>query len=314
MPDPTDRPGLPGGGEAAEHDEFLDLCAAYALESLDPEERELLEQHLAEGCPLCAAVLPRFQSTVNDMSVTVEPITPDPATRVAVLAALRARAVDTGEARNGPGAAEDTVAAGAPKAPVGGKRSTGRRQRSDSAPVQPIPPRRMGWIGLIGWAAAVAFAVLSYVSWNDRQKARHDLRGAQEALSQLEDQVRQEAQWGSVMTARDSEIVVLLPTAQGSPDLHARVTYDPSSERAVIVFENLRAPEDRDFQLWAIRDGSPQSLGLIEAVSGGYAVVRLESVGTRDLLSAFAVSIEDKGGSSSATPEGEVIMVGSLEN
>ncbi|MEM7167896.1 MAG: anti-sigma factor [Planctomycetota bacterium] len=274
------------------HDEFFDLCAGYALESLDAEEHEQLEAHLAAGCPLCEAVLPRFRSTVTEMGAVIDPVTPDARTKAQILAAIRATDARTITPRARRAATPTTPATSANR----------------------TPRRWPTWLGWSGWGAAAIFAIVAYVGWNDRQQARSDLDGARAALTELENQVRQEALWGSVMTARDSEIVVLLPTAQGSPELHARVTYDPTSERAVIVFENLSAPADRDYQLWAIRDGSPQSLGLIDAVSGGYAVVRLESIGADEMLSAFAVSIEDKGGSKSAAPEGDVIMVGSREN
>ena len=60
------------------HDELAHLDAAYVLGALEPEERELFEQHLA-SCGQCAqavrevASLPRLLSTVDESVFTAEP-------------------------------------------------------------------------------------------------------------------------------------------------------------------------------------------------------------------------------------------------
>src|SRR6185436_18803390 len=41
-------------------DEYIDLCAGYALESLDEGDRARLERHLAEGCEHCEKALQDF--------------------------------------------------------------------------------------------------------------------------------------------------------------------------------------------------------------------------------------------------------------
>ena len=48
----------------SEHlEEHLDLCAGYALGSLDAPDRIRLEAHLADGCPACEAALAELRGS-----------------------------------------------------------------------------------------------------------------------------------------------------------------------------------------------------------------------------------------------------------
>ena len=81
----------------------------------------------------------------------------------------------------------------------------------------------------------------------------------------------------------------------------------------MIVFSNFTAPAGTDYELWALRDGKPASLGLIRADNSGHAIVRLPDTGDPGALGAFAVSLEKAGGSTTPTaPQGPVVMVGKL--
>ena len=75
---------------------------------------------------------------------------------------------------------------------------------------------------------------------------------------------------------------------------------------------SLVSPRPED-ELWALRGGPPQSLGLIRPDASGRAIVKLPDTGDPAGLAAFAVSLEKAGGSRSpAGPEGPVVMVGKL--
>ena len=80
------------------------------------------------------------------------------------------------------------------------------------------------------------------------------------------------------------------------------------------MFENVRAPQGSDYQLWAIVGGAPASLGVVKADAAGHAMMRLENVGEPKLLAAFAISLEPAGGSPNPNaPTGPVVMLGKLE-
>ncbi|HUY72442.1 MAG TPA: anti-sigma factor [Gaiellaceae bacterium] len=66
-----------------------DLTAAYALDALDPEEREAYEAHLAE-CERCREEVAEFSSVAASLAHAVEPASPPPALRERILDAARA--------------------------------------------------------------------------------------------------------------------------------------------------------------------------------------------------------------------------------
>ncbi|HEY4347301.1 MAG TPA: anti-sigma factor [Gaiellaceae bacterium] len=66
-----------------------DLTAAYALDALDPEEREAYEVHLSE-CGRCRAEVAELSTAAAALAYAVEPGTPPPALRGRILDAARA--------------------------------------------------------------------------------------------------------------------------------------------------------------------------------------------------------------------------------
>lgn len=69
----------------ADHDEFLDLIPAYALDSLDAEEAKAVRQHLP-GCSACQAELASYEGVVDVLPLAA-PIAEPPA-------ALKGRLMD----------------------------------------------------------------------------------------------------------------------------------------------------------------------------------------------------------------------------
>jgi anti-sigma-K factor RskA len=66
-----------------------DLTAAYALDALEPGEREAYEAHLA-GCERCRDEVAEFSSVAAALAHAVEPASPSPALRERILDAARA--------------------------------------------------------------------------------------------------------------------------------------------------------------------------------------------------------------------------------
>lgn len=62
-----------------------ELTALYAAGALPPEERALLEAHLAAGCDTCQDELRQFDHVVTALVTAVEPVSPDPQTRRSLL-------------------------------------------------------------------------------------------------------------------------------------------------------------------------------------------------------------------------------------
>jgi anti-sigma-K factor RskA len=89
--------------------------------------------------------------------------------------------------------------------------------------------------------------------------------------------------------------------------------FDPQTRRAILVFENLNVAPEKDYELWAIREGGPASLGVLRVEPNGRAFVRLQDIPEAERVGAFAVSLEGKGGSPNKNaPSGPVVMAGTF--
>jgi predicted ChrR family anti-sigma factor len=65
-----------------------ELAALYLAGSLTLDEQERFEAHVASGCAACRAELAAFEGVAAALAAAVEPVTPDPKVRAALLARL----------------------------------------------------------------------------------------------------------------------------------------------------------------------------------------------------------------------------------
>jgi anti-sigma-K factor RskA len=90
------------------------------------------------------------------------------------------------------------------------------------------------------------------------------------------------------------------------------VTADPAHRRLhVQVAQDVRVPDDRTLQLWAIaRDGKPRSLGILPDNRSAELALDQRAIGPDVML--LAISLEPKGGSPNPdAPTGPVLYKGS---
>lgn len=265
----------------------LELAAAYALGSLDEAERRKFEALLAAGDPELEAAVAEFSEGVVALARSAPEARPSAALRSRVLAAARA------------------------ERPAG---ASATRSADDGRRVLELPVRRApafwNWMPL---AAAAALAIVTAITWMSSNTLRTQLAATQGDLERLKHQLEVERGWVAVLNAPGAQVVSLGATPSGDSTLVGRATYDPATQRAVLVFDHLSAPQGREYELWAIRPGGPASLGVIKTDASGHAVLRLSDVGDPASLAAFAVSLEPAGGSPTPNaPTGPVVMVGKL--
>ena len=70
------------------HERFLDLCAAHALNILEPADRREFEQHLETGCAECEAMLNELQTGAEYLATSAAPARPSPELKQRVMAAV----------------------------------------------------------------------------------------------------------------------------------------------------------------------------------------------------------------------------------
>jgi len=262
-------------------DDIQELAAGHALGVLDPADRRRAEALIAAGDLEFEAALRDFGDAAALLAHAAPPVTAATGLRMRVLEAVRAE---------------------------GGSAAPARVLR--------LPERRSTWAGMwtAGWvAAAAAFAIATFVTSREARLTRDQLAATRERAAQLQRALADERQWAELLASTGTRQVRLAATPAGGPELAAVAHYHAESQRALIVFEHFAAPAGHDYELWAIRDGKPASLGVIRADDAGRAVMRLEEVGPTATLGAFAVSLEAAGGSPrDDAPGGPVVMVGAL--
>ncbi|HET7497941.1 MAG TPA: anti-sigma factor [Candidatus Eisenbacteria bacterium] len=281
-------------------EEMIELCAAYALGTIEEKDRKRLEAHLAEGCPECETALREFGYGATLLAASAPRVLPLPGLRERALAAVTS---EQGAAEHG------TRDRGA--AVPGGSGAPG------AAKVLRLPRTgRPGWFAWTGWIVAAVMIISSGTFYESTGRLRAILRAREADLNGTARDLAVERQWGGVLTspiARVADLAPAAPLAGETSGIRGRAVYDPATRRAVVVLTNATAPDSQSFQLWAVRGLSTTSMGVIHPDEHGAAVLRLESAGEPTTLTAFAVSLEPKGGSPDKTaPSGPVVLMGPL--
>jgi len=259
--------------------EHLDWCAAWVLGCLDEGDRQELERHLEEGCPICDAEIARLSEGSLRLAESAPPAMPRTSVRAATLERVRAAM------------AEETS-----------------RPRG----LLPMPRRGGGLRVTWGLAAASIVLAVGVVSlWYSGEATRRELAASHRTVADLQRALEDERAWSRLVAAKDVRAVQFSATPDAIPALRARGLWDPVTRRAVLVFELPATPAGHDYQLWGLTPAGPSSLGLVKADAAGRSMVRLPDAGDPSTLQAFAVSLEPAGGSPNPNaPSGPVILVG----
>jgi anti-sigma-K factor RskA len=274
---------------SAHREDHLELAAGWLLDILSESERREFEEHLGSGCPICRDEIARLSQATVALAASAAPARPPAAVRERLMAVVRAEA-------------------------AGGSAARAPASRETAEPrVIPMPPPRRATFAW-GWAAAAAvLAIASIGGWWTSSRLGEEAAALRERLAKTQAELDEKRELLAVIGAPEARTAELAATPDAAAALRAHAIFDPRTHTAVIVFQGLIAPSDRDFELWAVRGKEVASLGLVHADASGSAVVRVTVSGDSAGLDAFAVSLEKKGGSSSPTaPGGPVVMVGKL--
>ncbi|CAN5653717.1 anti-sigma factor [soil metagenome] len=270
-------------------DRFQELCEEFLLSGLEGEELRAFQEELDRRGGESGLILRRTMEAMWLLALTAPLETPPPALRERLMAQVRAEA--------DPGA-------------------TGSSAAETSEPIR-LRPReasvaRWVWPSLL--AAAVAATVLLGVrnlslrsDLADRSaaldRARQELTVVESLRGELAD-LRQDL---GTMVAPSGSIISMAGT-ESRPDARARIYVDPETGRAlVLAFELPILEAGTIYQLWAIRDGQPFSVGTFAARDEGPARLTLDSLDPVAGADLLAVTIEPAPGQ--PAPTGEMVLV-----
>ncbi len=247
------------------------LLEAYALGQCTPEERALVERMLGAHPELRAEL-------------------------VAVERAL-----------------EQVAQAYAVPPPPGLKERILARLQTEVPAAGPSEQRRAGhpWRSAFGWAAAIALgAALGWQLWEKTHLSEH-VQTLERQIADCEERAQQQARLQEVVALlrdRDTRAIVLSDAAGDGPaKITATVWHNPVRAETVLDINTLPAPPPgRYFQFWAIVEGKPVSMGMVN-LRGGDA---FQTLPFRSDAQAFAISAEDNPNGNPVPTQ--VVLVGKI--
>ncbi len=168
-------------------------------------------------------------------------------------------------------------------------------------------------------AASVSLALftsyLAFDYYNKWQKSSQDyiaLAQQNEVLAdnvnrtnQALDQERKNLQY----IASENTLAVPLLGLPTQPKASVQIFYNVDQDEVLVAINDLQGlPSDLDYQLWAIVDGQPMSIGIVAALDDS----TLQKLAFGANASAFAITIEPKGGSESPTLD-QMVVYGAVK-
>jgi len=245
------------------HEETVELLATYALDAVDVEERQAIEEHLVD-CPRCRGELDGFREVATALGNSVEPLPEGLWTSIASRLPERhdeerppmPRLVRSGDA------AHDSAATS--------------RQRAN----RPMATRgRLATVASIVVAAAAVVAVLGV-----------SLVHANNQVTQLQ-KTANEAAPSAVVSAQETpghKVVNLVGAS------HTRLAqFVLAGGRGYLVSSKLPVlTGEQTYQLWGIVDGQPISLGLL----GSSPSQSTFTLASSEAASKLGITVEPAGG------------------
>jgi anti-sigma-K factor RskA len=262
-----------------------DLAAGYALGALSPEERALVDSHIA-GCEECRADLAAMLGLASTLPLACDSMAPPQSLKERVLAAASAEARAGASISRRPSPAEGAT----PFAPH-------------------MVPAAWTWIAGVAAAAAVVIGLTTMGTMRERDALRTQVDSMSTQLSQASlttAALEREAEAGhAVMTALASGTYW---SAGPSRDSNGRMwrcaIVQPTTRghNAMLLATVPEPPRGMGYQVWVRRKGTPHKAGMV--VHGGMAMMDMPMPLEKGDVVAFTVEPM----SGSATPTSPYMM------
>jgi anti-sigma-K factor RskA len=168
-------------------------------------------------------------------------------------------------------------------------------------------------------AASVALLLLSLIAiinlYSELKNSNNKIAVLNQAnqklanyVNNIEGQLENATQSLDIFQKPEQYKVINLKGTPNAPTASLIVAFNPRQAEVMVDLGSVKLPATDDrhqYQLWAMVDGKPVSLGLFDAKTGTEGMVRMKSVKAPQ---AFAVTLEPTGGSASPTMEQMMVM------
>ena len=166
------------------------------------------------------------------------------------------------------------------------------------------PVRSFGALRFVAAASVILLlgvAWFSYQSYNKQDAALNELRNTNTALKEKlssTDSILNKIVEEQKIVKDPNVTVVNMVGTQTAPKSSANIYWDSTSSNVFLVVKNMpKLPSDQQYQLWALIDNKPKDLGVFDA-SDDKVILKMKNT---QKAQAFAITIEQKGGSPSPT-------------
>lgn len=155
--------------------------------------------------------------------------------------------------------------------------------------------------------AALAGVLVWAISLNKKYETAQQVNATlQRQLETATAKVSELQETSQVLQTASMKTATMLGT-QNAPSSFANLYWDTVSKNTYLLINNMPKPaSDKQYQLWALLDGKPIDLGVInQAVWQQKLLVRMKNVQNAQ---AFAITLEPVGGSASPTLESMYVL------
>lgn len=162
---------------------------------------------------------------------------------------------------------------------------------------------------LVGFALVTGLALFQNNIKNDIKnqlvKSENQLLEVQSEVSDLEEIAAYNTAQLAFISEKATRKITLAGT-KGNKNNEAVVFWNSESQKVILDQGKLASlPEGQQYQLWAIADGVPVDMGMINQQELNTELAEMKSTGNAQ---AFAITIEPKGGSKTPTLEKMVVL------
>ena len=258
----------------SDHERLEELAHLYPLGGLDPDEKLLVDRHLATGCETCERLLLDSLRVAGQLLHAVDPMPPSPRVKQELL---------------------DRV-----------QRDQGRA--AGQATVTRTPAR--AWLGLAASLVAAVGLGIYALSLQSESDALRSALLQEEASRQAADARAAELESRLAMLTAPGARAVSLSGQGDSAGARARAFLDPDNGQLLLyVYDLPPLPAGQTYQLWVIVEGMPFSAGTFDVDPDGNARFDAEPLPTVDAGAtvALAVTVEPAGGV--PQPTGPMVLV-----
>jgi anti-sigma-K factor RskA len=261
------------------NEHFEELCAAYVLNASDSDEKKEFEAMMQNADQEQKEIYLKFRSAANNLAQATEPVKPSESVENRLL-----EQIDEGSSQSA-----KTFLTGEKAT----ERSSSRFRMAVAASI----------VLLLVSLAFIIYSITLHSQVHDQQAK----------ITKLQNVVQKKQKMLAILGARTVDLVIL-KGQKVNPAGYGKLIWDPKKQQALLQVSNLPAvPNNKDYQLWLIKDGKPIPAGIFDineaSKNSFFAIQQLAKVNKQN-ANAFAITLEPKGGSSK--PTGDMYLMGKI--